>query len=363
MNRIALALIGAFGLGLASGGALAEDTELNVYNWTDYIGETTIADFEKETGIKVRYDVFDSYETLDGKMLAGDTGYDIIFPGRTLITHHVKAGMYLPIDKSKLTNMANIDDKFWKALSVADPGNKHSVPYMYWTNGFVYDAKKVQEIMPDAPVDSWDMIFKPEIISKFADCGVSVLDSPEDVMELALNYLGIDTSTTKQEDLAKAADLIIAIKPYLQKFDSVGTIDALAAGDRCLALTWSGDFAQARNGAIENGIDVDLRFSAPKEGVNLDYDALAIPVDAPHPEAAHKFIDFMMRPDVIAAATNYIGYANANKEATAMVLPEIRENPALYPDPSRLARVYTSDVRDADGIRVLTSEWNRAKSE
>ncbi len=361
MNRIALALFGALSLG--AGGALAEDMELNVYNWSDYIGETTIADFEKETGIKVRYDYFDSSETLDGKMLAGDTGYDVIFPTRTVITHHVRAGIYRPLDKSKLTNIGNIDDKFWKALEVADPGNLHAVPYMYWTNGFVYDAKKVQAIMPDAPVDSWAMIFKPEIISKFKDCGVSILDSPEDVMELALNYLGINTSTKKQEDLAKAADLIIAITPYIQKFDSIGTIDALAAGDRCIAMTWSGDFAQAKNRAAENGIDVELQFAVPKEGVNLDYDGLAIPADAPHPEAAHKFIDFMLRADVIAAATNYIGYANANKAATPLVLPEIRENPALYPDPARLARVYTSDVRDADGIRVLTSEWNRAKSQ
>ena len=361
MNRILLVLAGVGAL--AFGQAAADDTELNVYNWTDYIGETTVADFEKETGIKVRYDTFDSYETLDGKLLAGSTGYDIIFPGRTLITHHVKAGMYMPLDKSKLADIANIDPKFWKALELADPGNAHTVPYMYWTNGFVYDAKKVKAIMPDAPVDSWDMIFKPEIISKFKDCGVSILDSPEDVMELALNYLGIDTSTTKQEDLAKAADLVISIKPYIQKFDSTGTIDALAAGDRCLAMTWSGDYAQATNRATENGIDVELHFSTPKEGVNLDYDALAIPADAPHPEAAHKFIEFMLKPDVIAAATNYIGYANANAAATPMVLPEIRENPALYPDPSRLARVYTSEVRDADGIRVLTTEWNRAKSE
>ena len=361
MNRILLVLAGVGAL--ACGQAMAADTELNVYNWTDYIGETTVADFEKETGIKVRYDTFDSYETLDGKLLAGNTGYDIIFPGRTLITHHVKAGMYMPLDKSKLDDIGNIDPKFWKALELADPGNAHTVPYMYWTNGFVYDAKKVKAIMPDAPVDSWDMIFKPEIISKFKDCGVSILDSPEDVMELALNYLGIDTSTTKQEDLAKAADLVIAIKPYIQKFDSTGTIDALAAGDRCLAMTWSGDYAQAANRATENGIDVELHFSTPKEGVNLDYDALAIPADAPHPEAAHQFIEFMLKPDVIAAATNYIGYANANAAATPMVLPEIRENPALYPDPARLARVYTSEVRDADGIRVLTTEWNRAKSE
>jgi putrescine transport system substrate-binding protein len=361
MKWISIAAAGA--LCVLGASALAEDTELNVYNWTDYIGDTTVADFEKETGIKVRYDTFDSYETLDGKLLAGNTGYDIIFPGRTLITHHVKAGMYLPLDKSKLPDIGNIDEKFWKALEVADPGNAHAVPYMYWTNGFVYDAKKIKAIMPDAPVDSWDMIFKPEVISKFKDCGISILDSPEDVMELALNYLGIDTSTTKKEDLAKAADLIIAIKPYIQKFDSTGTIDALAAGDRCLAMTWSGDYAQAKNRATENGMDMDLQFATPKEGVNLDYDALAIPTDAPHPEAAHKFIEFMLRPAVIAAATNYIGYANANKAATPLVLPEIRENPALYPDPTRLARVYTSQVRDAEGIRALTDEWNRAKSE
>ncbi len=228
MKAQSMAIAAAFALAMSVAPATADDTELNVYNWTDYIGDTTIADFEKETGIKVRYDTFDSYETLDGKLLAGSTGYDIIVPGRTLITHHVRAGMYLPLDKAKLPSLGNIDEKFWKALEVADPSNAHSVPYMYWTNGFVYDAKKVKAIMPDAPVDSWDMIFKPEIISRFKDCGVSILDSPEDVMELALNYLGIDTSTTRQEDLAKAADLIIAIKPYIQKFDSTGASGMIA---------------------------------------------------------------------------------------------------------------------------------------
>jgi putrescine transport system substrate-binding protein len=343
-------------------GAQAQERQLFIYNWSDYIGESTIADFEKETGIKVTYDLFDSYETMDARVQAGSSGYDIIFPGRQIIQHHVAQGLYQPLDKSKLKNIGNIDETFWKALQEADPGNAHVVPYMFWTNGFVYDAKKVKAIDPNAPVDSWDMFFKPEVLSKFTPCGVSILDSPEDVIDLALNYLNLEPGTNDEEQLKKAGALVAQAQPHIAQFDSTGTLNALADGSRCLAMTWSGDYSMAKARAEEAGADVDLHFSTPREGVNMDYDGMAILKDAKNVEEAHMFIDYMMRPEVIAKVTNDIGYANANKAATPLVNEDIRNNPALYPDPSRLANVYVTQLRTPEGLRILNREFTRAKT-
>lgn len=356
-------------LGLIAGVALvlgaeaeAQERQLFIYNWSDYIGSTTIADFEKETGIKVTYDLFDSYETMDARVQAGASGYDIIFPGRQVVQHHVKQGLYLPLDKSKLTNWGNIDPKFWEIMQVADPGNKYAVPYMFWTNGFVYDEKKVKAIDPDAPVDSWAMFFDPEVLSQFSQCGASVLDSPEDVIDLALNYLGLHPGKSDPEEVKKAADLAAQMRPHLASFDSIGTIGALADGSRCLAMTWSGDYAQAAARAEEAGVDVELKYSTPKEGVNMDYDTMAILKDAKNVEEAHLFIDYMMRPDVIAKVTNEIGYANANKAATPLVDEAIRSDPAMYPDPERLANVYVTDLRTPEEARLIVREFTRVKT-
>lgn len=356
-------------LGLIAGVALmlgaeaeAQERQLFIYNWSDYIGSTTIADFEKETGIKVTYDLFDSYETMDARVQAGASGYDIIFPGRQFVQHHVKQGLYLPLDKSKLKNLGNIDEKFWEVLQVADPGNKYAVPYMFWTNGFVYDENKIKAIDPDAPVDSWAMFFKPEVLSQFTQCGTSVLDSPEDVIDLALNYLGLHPGKSDPEEVKKAADLTAQMRPNLASFDSIGTIGALADGSRCLAMTWSGDYAQAAARAAEAGVDVKLKYATPKEGVNMDYDTMAILKDAKNVEEAHMFIDYMMRPDVIAKVTNEIGYANANKAATPLVDEAIRNDPAMYPDPERLANVYVTELRTPEEARLIVREFTRAKT-
>lgn len=355
-------LIASVALLVAAGAAEAADRQLFIYNWSDYIGTTTIADFEKETGIKVTYDLFDSYETMDARVQAGSSGYDIIFPGRYYISQHVQQGVYLPLDKSKLKNLGNIGERFWKALDVSDPGNKHVVPYMFWTNGFVYDAKKVLAIDPKAPVDSWDMFFKPEVLSKFTQCGVSILDSPEDVIDLALNYLHLHPGTNDAAELKQAGDLVAKTQPHVAAFDNGGTINALADGSRCLAMTWSGDYSQALARAQENKSDVDLRFSSPKEGVNMDYDGIAILKDAKNVDEALEFIDFMMRPDVIAKTTNDIGYANANAKATPLVNPELSGNPAMYPPETGTSNIYTIGVRSAEGTRVLTREFTRAKT-
>jgi putrescine transport system substrate-binding protein len=357
-----LGMIAMVALVFAANQAEAQERKLFIYNWADYIGTTTIADFEKETGIKVTYDLFDGYETMDARVQAGHSGYDIIFPGRYYISQHVQQGLYLPLDKSKLKNLGNIGQRFWDALAVSDPGNKYVVPYMFWTNGYVYDAKKVLAIDPKAPVGSWDMFFKPEVLSKFTPCGVSILDSPEDVMDLALNYLHLHPGTNDAAELKQAGDLVAKAQPHVAAFDNSGTINGLADGSRCLAMTWSGDYSQALARAQENGSDVDLKFASPKEGVNMDYDGIAILKDAKNVDEALEFIDYMMRPEVIAQVTNDIGYANANDKATPLVNPELSGNPAMYPDESGASNIYTIGVRTAEGTRVLTREFTRAKT-
>jgi len=363
-KRQFLGLTAAALLALAGGvgSAQAQERQLFIYNWSDYIGSTTIADFEAETGIKVTYDLFDSYETMDARVQAGSSGYDIIFPGRQIVQHHVAQGLYLPLDKSKLTNLGNIDPKFLDILQVADPGNKYAVPYMFWTNGFVYDAKKIKAIDPNAPVDSWAMFYDPEVLAKFTPCGVSVLDSPEDVIDLALNYLGLHPGKSDPKEVKQAADLVAKMQPHIAQFDSTGTIGALADGSRCLAMTWSGDYAQAAARAEEAGTDVELHYSAPKEGVNIDYDTMAILKDAKNVDEAHEFINYMLRPDVIAKVTNEIGYANANKAATPLVDEAIRNDPAMYPQPENLKNSYVTELRTPEEARLIVREFTRAKT-
>ncbi|HJT13728.1 MAG TPA: extracellular solute-binding protein [Dongiaceae bacterium] len=355
-------VIAGMALLAAASGADAQERQLFIYNWSDYIDMSVVEEFEKEFGVKVTYDLFDSYETMDARVQAGSSGYDIIFPGRQVVQHHVAQGIYLPLDKSKLTNLGNIDPKFLEILQVADPGNKYAVPYMFWTNGFVYDAKKIKAIDPNAPVDSWAMMFDPEVLAKFSSCGVSILDSPEDVIDLAQNYLHLHPGKSDPKEVKQAADLVAKLQPHIAQFDSTGTIGALADGSRCLAMTWSGDYAQAAARAEEAGSDVELHYSAPKEGVNIDYDTMAILKDAKNVEEAHQFINFMMRPEIIARVTNTIGYANANKAATPLVDEAIRNDPAMYPQPENLKNSYVTDLRTPEEARLIVREFTRAKT-
>lgn len=357
-----LGLVAATMVAALSGTANAQERQLFIYNWSDYIDMTVLDDFTKETGIKITYDLFDSYETMDARVQAGSSGYDIIFPGRQIVQHHVAQGLYYPLDKAKLPNLKNIDPKFLEILQVADPGNKYAVPYMFWTNGFVYDAKKIKAIDPNAPLDSWAMIYDPKEIAKYTQCGVSILDSPEDVIDLALNYLHLHPGKSDPKEVKQAADLIAQLQPHIAQFDSTGTIGALADGSRCLAMTWSGDYSQAAARAAEAGVDVDLHYSAPKEGVNIDYDTMAILKDSKNVEEAHEFINFMMRPDIIARVTNTIGYANANKAATPLVDEAIRNDPAMYPQPENLKNSYVTDLRTPEEARLIVREFTRAKT-
>jgi putrescine transport system substrate-binding protein len=344
-------------------GKKEEPKELNVYNWSDYIGETTIADFEKETGIKVTYDNYTGNEDLEAKLVIGGTGYDVVFPSSSFFARQITIGLYQKLDKSKLPNWKNLDPEIMAILDrEGDPGNAYAIPYMWGTNGFTYNVKMIQERMPDAPVDSLAMIFDPAITAKFADCGITFLDSPEDVLPLALAYMGKDPTSQKEEDIIAAADMVMQVRPFIRQFDSQQYLNSLPNGENCISMSWSGDYATASARAAEAGVDIELAYTIPEEGTNIWFDGMLIPADAPHPENAHLFLDYMMRPEVIAAATNYTYYANANVPAKEFIAAEILEDPAIYPDEATLKRGFPSVIRSQELNRVITREWTRIKT-
>jgi len=340
----------------------AEEKRLYIYNWQDFIGPQTIARFEHETGIKVTYDVYDAEETMDARLLAGGSGYDIVVASTEFFGREIRAGVYQPLDKSKLPNYRNLDPRVLAIEAAFDPGNAHAVPYMHAINGFAYNIEMIRARMPDAPVDSLDMLFKPEVVSRFADCGVTFLDSAEDVLQLALRYLGLDPNTTRRADYDAAAQLLLKVRPYVRAFDSVEYMNGLANREQCIAMSWSSDYALAHARAKAAGIDVPLAFSVPKEGANENFSAMLIPVGAPHPDAAHEFLNFMLRPDVIAAVTNAIFYGNDNLAARPLVDPRILADPALYPTPAIEARLYRSSETSAATERIRTRTWTRVKT-
>ena len=339
-----------------------EEKVLYVYNWADYIGKDTLADFERVTGIKVVYDTYDADETLEAKMMAGDSGYDVISTSTDFFSRQIKAGIYQRLDRAKLSNWKNLDPHILAIEAGSDPGNQYAVPYLRHMNGFAYNVDMIRARMPDAPVDSLDMLFNPEVVAHFADCGVTFLDSAEDVLQLALNYLHIDPNTTRKEDYQRAEQLILAVRPYIRAFDSTEYTNGLANKEFCLSMSWSGDYATSRARARSAGIAVNLAFTVPKEGANGSYDALLIPTGAPHPNAAHLFLNFMMQPRVIAAVTNDIHYANDNLAANAYVSPEILHDPAVYPTPAVEARLYESDEVAPALERIRTRTWTRIKT-
>jgi putrescine transport system substrate-binding protein len=358
----AATVLGACGTGSGNTPAARGEKELRIYNWADYIGKDTIADFEAQTGIKVIYDTYDADETLEAKMMAGDAGYDIVSTSTDYFSRQIKAGIYRPLDKALLPNWKNLDPQVLGIEAQADPGNRYAVPYLRHVNGFAYNVDMVRARMPHAPVDSLDMIFEPEIIRRFADCGVTLLDSAEDVLQLALNYLHLDPNTTRAEDYRQAEKLLLAVRPYIKAFDSTEYINGLINGESCISMSWSGDYATSRARARAAGIDVPLAFTVPKEGANGSYDAWLIPADAPDPLAAHRFLNYMLEPRVIAAVTNYIHYANDNAAAAAYVDPQILADPAVYPPPEVEARLYHSTEAGPALERLRTRTWTRVKT-
>ena len=340
----------------------AEDAQLNIYNWADYIGRGTVAAFEAKTGIKVSYDTYDSDAALEAKIMSGESGYDLVTTSTDFFSRQIKAGAYEEIDKSKLPNWKNLDPAILQIMAVFDPGNSHAVPYLHGVNGFAYNVDMIRARMPNAPVDSLDMLFKPEIVSKFADCGVSFMDSAEDVIQLALNYLHLDPNTQKAEDFQAAEKLLLSVRPYVRTFDSAAFMNALPNKDLCIAMSWSGDYETALNRAKSAGLKLSLAFTVPKEGAGAWYDAWLIPAGAPHPEAAYRFLNYMLDPKIIAGTTNDIHYGNDNAAADAFVDPTILNNSAIYPTAAMKQRLYESHEVSAATERLRTRSWTRIKT-
>jgi putrescine transport system substrate-binding protein len=359
---LVLLLLAAVGVGAGGEAAAAEEKRLFIYNWTDFVGRNTIAEFEKQTGIKVTYDVYDSEESMDARLLAGSSGYDVVIASTEYFGREIKAGVYIPLDKSKLPNWKNLDPRILAIQTAHDPGNAHSVPYVHAINGFAYNVDMIKARMPNAPVDSLDMIFKPQIVSKFADCGVTFLDSAADTLMLALQYLGLDPNTTKPEDYKAAENLLMKVRPYVRSFDSAEYLNGLANKEICIAMSWSSDYALSRARARAVGVNVNLAFTVPKEGANQNFTSLLIPEGAPHPEAAYQFINFILRPDVIAEITNEIFYGNDNLASRSLINPIILNDPTLYPTPAIEARLFRSAEASAATERIRTRTWTRVKT-
>lgn len=350
------------GSSLAAAPACAATRQLNIYNWADFIGTHTIDDFEQRTGIKVVYDTYDSEETAETKLMAGGSDYDVVVSSSEYFARAIKAGVYQPLDRRRLAGLQNLNAHALANIGVADPGNRYAIPYVHSINGFAYNIDMIRARMPDAPVDSLDMIFKPEVIARFADCGVTFLDSPEDMLQLALNYLHLDPNTTSAADYRAAERLLVAVRPYVRAFDSSAYLNALANGEQCLGVSWSSDYAVSINRARAAGVKVNLTFTVPREGANLGYSGLLIPAGAPHLQEAYAFLNFMLEPKVIAAVTNDIYYGNDNDVASQYVLPRILSDPALYPTPAMEARLYRANEVGIAVERIRTRAWTRIKT-
>jgi len=340
-------------------GAQAQDRVVNVYNWSDYIDESIISDFTKETGIRVIYDVFDSNELLETKLLSGGSGYDVVAPTGSFLARQIEAGVFQKLQKDKLPNIKNMWDAITQRTDMYDPGGEYSINYMWGTVGLGYNVQKMVEIMGTEKIDSWDILFKPENAAKFADCGIHVLDSPSDMVPIALQYLGLDPNSHEAEDFAKVEEMFLAIRPYVRKFHSSEYINALANGDICLSVGWSGDVLQSRDRAAEADQGVTVAYVAPKEGTQMWFDQLAIPADAPHVEEAHAFLNYLMEPEVIARSTNYVYYANGNLASQEFVDEEITSDPAIYPDEEALSQMFTHLPYDTRTQRVVTRMWTK----
>lgn len=342
-----------------SAAAQAQDRVVNVYNWSDYIDDSIISEFQEKTGIRVVYDVFDSNELLETKLLSGGSGYDVVVPTGNFLSRQIQAGVFQKLQKDKLPNLKHMWDFVSQQTDKYDPGGDYSINYMWGTIGLGYNVQKMTEIMGTDKIDSWDILFKPENAAKFADCGVYMLDSPSDMVPIVLQYLGIDPNSHEAEDLAKAEEVLLSIRPHIRKFHSSEYINALANGDICLAVGWSGDVLQARDRAAEADQGVTVAYVAPKEGTQMWFDQMAIPADAPHIEEAHEFLNFIMEPEVIAKATNYVYFANGNLASQEFIDEEVLEDTAIYPDDEAKKTLFTHLPYDSRTQRLVTRLWTK----
>lgn len=338
----------------------AEEKVLHVFNWSDYVAEDTIKNFEAKTGIKVTYDVFDSNDVLETRLLAGNSGFDVVVPSASFLERQIKAGVFRELDKKQLPALTNMDPDIMQRVALHDPNNAHSVPYLWGTTGIGYNEAKIKQILGDTVVpDSWNYIFDPKLLAKFKDCGVSVLDAPDELLKVTLTWMGRDPNSEKEEDLNAATEKLMAIRPFIRKINSSQYIEDLANGDFCLAVGWSGDILQARNRAAEAGQKVVIKYSIPKEGTIVWFDMLAIPADAKHPQNAHAFINYLMDPQVAANNSNFVNYANGNAAAFALVNDEVKNDPGVYPTPEVKAKLFPSLAYSEEFTRKMTRMWTK----
>jgi putrescine transport system substrate-binding protein len=360
---ISLRLIGAAAIALSLSTANAQERTVNFYNWSNYMAPGVLEDFTKETGIKVVYDTFDANETLETRLLAGKSGYDVVVPTGYFLQRQITAKVFLKLDKSKLPNLSNAWPFVTDQLATYDPGNNYAASYMWGTTGIGYNVKTAQKILgPDAKIDSWDFVFKPENLAKFRDCGIHMLDSADDILPAALSYLGIDPNSTKQADLEKAAELVSKIRPNVRKFHSSEYLGALASGEICFVVGWSGDIMQARSRAAEARNDIEIGYTIPKEGAQMFFDNLAIPADAKNVAEAYELINYLYRPDVAAKNSNFLSYANGNLASQKLIDPKILGDRNIYPDEATLKKLFVIKARDPATQRVINRLWTRVKT-
>ena len=335
---------------------------LNVYNWSDYIDPTVVPAFEKEYGIKVNYDVFDSNEVVETKLLSGRTGYDVVVPSASFLQRQIQAGVFQKLDQALLPNLKNLDPVITKIIEVYDRGNQYSVNYLWGTSGVGYNEAKVLQAMPDAPVDSFAMFYDPNVAKNFKSCGVSILDAPDEMVGTVLIYLGKNPNSESLDDLKAAEQVLLSIRPYIRYINSSRYIDDLANGDLCLALGWSGDVGQSRARAQEDGKGVTIRYNIPKEGAIMFFDMLAIPADAPHPHNAHLFINCLLRPEVAAKNSALMHYATSNAAAYSLVDPAVYNDRGIYPSEAQKAHLYANASHSIAFTRQLNRTWTRFKT-
>ena len=359
---IATAIAAVVGASVSSP-ARAQERVVNFYNWSNYVAPGVLEDFTKETGIKVVYDTFDANETLETRLLAGRAGYDVVVPSAYFLQRQVSANIFQKLDKTRLPNLVNAWDAVTSRLAVYDPGNQYGANYIWGTTGIGYNVKAVQKALgPDARIDSWDIVFKPENLAKFKECGIHMLDSADDVLPAALSYLGLDPNSTKQADLEKAADLVSKIRPYVRKFHSSEYLSALATGEICFVVGWSGDIMQARSRAEEAKNDIEIGYTIPKEGAQMFFDNLAIPADAKNQAEAYELINYLYRPDVAAKNSDFLSYANGNLASQKLIDPKILNDKNIYPDEATLKKLFVITARDPATQRVINRLWTKVKT-
>ncbi len=343
--------------------ALAQDRTVNFYNWSNYVAPGVLEEFTRETGIKVVYDTFDGNETLETKLLAGKSGYDVVVPTAYFLQRQIGAKVFQKLDQAKLPNMKNAWDVVTKKLALYDPGNQYAANYMWGTTGIGYNVAAVKKVLGEnATIDSWSLVFKPENLAKFKDCGVQMLDSADDILPAALTYLGLDPNSTKQADLEKAAEVVAQVRSSVRKFHSSEYLNALATGEICLVVGWSGDIKQAQTRAAESNNGVDIGYAIPKEGAQMFFDNLAIPADARNVAEAHELINFLYRPDIAARNSDFLSYANGNKASQEFINPRILNDKTIYPDEAMQARLFVITARDPATQRIINRLWTRVKT-